>query len=74
VLAKALRVELEATLVDANGAVGDPASGASANSLRLRKANRARQAVLAMRRSGEIGDVAFHRLEEELDRMEMSAT
>jgi monovalent cation/hydrogen antiporter len=67
-------VELEATLVDENGAVGDPASGASVNSLRLRAANRARQAVLAMRRSGEIGDVAFHRLEEEIDRMEMSAT
>ena len=33
----------------------------------------ARQAVLAMRASDEIGDDAFHRIEEELDWLEMSA-
>jgi CPA1 family monovalent cation:H+ antiporter len=33
----------------------------------------ARQAVLAMRSNEEIGDDAFHRLEEELDWIEMSA-
>jgi monovalent cation/hydrogen antiporter len=32
----------------------------------------ARQAVLAMRASGEIGDDAFHRMEEELDWLEMA--
>jgi hypothetical protein len=40
----------------------------------LRRANPARQTVLAMRRSGEIGDVAFDRLEKTMDRIEMSAT
>jgi monovalent cation/hydrogen antiporter len=34
----------------------------------------ARQAILAMRKSGEIGDVAFRGLEEEMDRIELSAT
>ena len=33
----------------------------------------ARQAVLAMRASDEIGDDAFHQMEEELDWIEMSA-
>jgi CPA1 family monovalent cation:H+ antiporter len=32
----------------------------------------ARQAVLAMRATDEIGDDAFHRLEEELDWLEMA--
>ena len=32
----------------------------------------ARQAVLAMRASDEIGDDAFHQMEEELDWIEMS--
>jgi monovalent cation/hydrogen antiporter len=39
--------------------------------LRLRAVAAARQRLLALRRSGEIGDVAFHRVEEELDRTEM---
>ena len=73
-LAKALRVELEHALAHANEAAADAAVGASADSLRLRAVNAARQAVLAMRRSGEIGDAAFHRLEEEMDRVELSAT
>jgi CPA1 family monovalent cation:H+ antiporter len=32
----------------------------------------ARQAVLAMRANDEIGDDAFHQVEEELDRLEMA--
>lgn len=32
----------------------------------------ARQAVLAMRANGEIGDDAFHQIEEELDWLEMA--
>jgi monovalent cation/hydrogen antiporter len=40
----------------------------------LRIAAAARQAVLGMRNSGEIGDTAFHRLEEEIDRLELSAS
>jgi CPA1 family monovalent cation:H+ antiporter len=73
-LAKALRVELEEMLVHVNGPASDPGPGASADSLRFRAVNAARQAVLAMRRNGEIGDAAFHRLEEEMDRVELSAT
>jgi monovalent cation/hydrogen antiporter len=33
----------------------------------------ARRAILALRRNGEIGDDAFHRVEEEIDRIELSA-
>jgi CPA1 family monovalent cation:H+ antiporter len=33
----------------------------------------ARQAILAMRKSHEIGDDAFHEIEEELDWLEMTA-
>jgi hypothetical protein len=40
----------------------------------MRAIGAARRALLAMRSSGEIGDDAFHRLEEELDRIELSAT
>jgi len=39
----------------------------------LRAVNSARSALLGLRRSGEIGDAAFHRLEEEMDRIELSA-
>ena len=42
--------------------------------LRMHAVGAARRAILAMRKSGEIGDVAFHRLEEEMDRIELSAT
>ena len=72
-LAQALRVELEAALGQANGAGADGGGGAPGDRLRLRVASAARQAVLAMRNSGEIGDAAFHRLEEEIDRIELSA-
>jgi monovalent cation/hydrogen antiporter len=74
VVAKAIRVELQAALRQSNGGAADPGADLESDRLRLRIAAAARQAVLAMRNSGEIGDTAFHRLEEELDRLELSAT
>jgi CPA1 family monovalent cation:H+ antiporter len=41
--------------------------------LRRKAISAARQTALAMRRSGEIGDDAFHVLEEEFDWAELSA-
>jgi monovalent cation/hydrogen antiporter len=73
-LAEAIRVELQAGLLEANGDGGEPAGGAQADNLRLRTVTAARQVVLAMRNSGDIGDTAFHRLEEEIDRLELSVS
>jgi monovalent cation/hydrogen antiporter len=73
-LAAAFRVELEAALAQSDG-VGIPDGvDAPGDALRLRAVAAARRAVLAMRSTGEIGDDAFHRMEEELDRVELSAT
>jgi len=72
-LAEALRVELEAALARSH-ASPEEAADAPDGSLRMRAVGAARRAILAMRKSGEIGDVAFHRLEEEMDRIELSAT
>ena len=44
-----------------------------ADPLRRRAISAARHAILALRESGTIGDDAFHELEEELDRAELSA-
>ena len=70
-IAQALRLEFEAAIeqgaADQNGAAG----GSSADGVRLRAVAAARNAALAMRSSGEIGDDAFHRLEEEIDRIEL---
>jgi len=44
-----------------------------ADPLRRRAIRAARNAILALRESEEIGDDAFHQLEEELDRAELSA-
>jgi len=73
-LAEALRVELEDALVRANGQAAAADPDGSADGLRLRAVNSARSALLGLRRSGEIGDAAFHRLEEEMDRIELSAS
>lgn len=56
----------------------DPDGGISttelpADPLRRRAIGAARNALLALRNSEEIGDDAFHQLEEELDRAELSA-
>ena len=48
------------------------AASASHSTLHHRALRAARQAVLAMRASDEIGDDAFHRVEEELDWIEMA--
>jgi CPA1 family monovalent cation:H+ antiporter len=50
-----------------SAAAADPGAGDDA-----RAARAARQAVLSMRASDEIGDDAFHRMEEELDCLEMA--
>jgi CPA1 family monovalent cation:H+ antiporter len=53
---------------------GGVASGElPADPLRRRAIRAARQSILALRRSEEIGDDAFHQIEEELDRAELSA-
>lgn len=72
-IAEIVRQEFTALLADerADEDAGDAAR--SAHSELLHGAlQAARQAVLAMRASDEIGDDAFHRLEEELDRLEMA--
>ena len=71
-VAQALRVELEAALEEGTADQPGNASGSPADSVRLRAIAAARRAVLAMRSCGEIGDEAFHRLEEEIDRVELS--
>jgi hypothetical protein len=72
-LSDAIRVELQSALLDSNGATSSE-GGTSPTGLRLSAVGAARRALLAMRASGEIGDDAFHRLEEELDRLELSAS
>ncbi len=72
--AEILRLEYRAMLMRADD---DPDGGLSgelpADPLRRRAIAASRRAVLALRRSEEIGDDAFHLLEEELDRAELSA-
>jgi hypothetical protein len=65
-LAKAL----EAAHEQVNGKAADAGPGAAADGLRLRAVNAARHALFAMRRSGEIGDAAFHHLEAAMHRIE----
>jgi Na+/H+ antiporter len=68
--ADAVRRELGTYLA---GASADPGTGAAAQATLQRHAlQAARRAVLAMRASDEIGDDAFHRIEEELDWLEMA--
>jgi monovalent cation/hydrogen antiporter len=72
-VADLVRREFSAHLAS-EGAESDGSEAMSAAHGALRRAvlQSARQAVLAMRASGEIGDDAFHRLEEELDWLEMA--
>src|SRR4051794_25274833 len=68
--AEAVRQEFVAPLGSVDG---DAENKRSTHSSLPREAlHAARQAVLAMRASDEIGDDAFHRMEEELDWIEMS--
>jgi len=73
--AEILRLEYRALLLRAEG---DPDHGVSsrelpADPLRRRAIAAARRTILALRTSEEIGDDAFHRLEEEFDFAELSA-
>jgi Na+/H+ antiporter len=71
-VAKALRHELKASLANAPSD-GKANRTQSAHEETRRAALRAaREAILAMRASDEIGDDAFHRIEEELDWLEMA--
>ncbi len=59
-------------------AKGDPDGGLAtgelpADPLRRRAIGAARRSILTLRQSEEIGDDAFHQLEEELDWAELSA-
>ena len=73
--AEILRLEYGAMLLRAEGtADGSVSSGElPADPLRRRAISAARRSLLALRRSGGIGDDAFHQLEEEFDRAELSA-
>src|SRR6266704_3636366 len=73
--AEILRLEYRALLL---GAEGDPDRGVAtgelpADPLRRRAIGAARRSLLGLRQSEEIGDDAFHRLEEEFDWAELSA-
>jgi CPA1 family monovalent cation:H+ antiporter len=73
--AEILRLEYRALLMRAEA---DPARGVAtgelpADPLRRRAIAAARRAILRLRESEEIGDDAFHQLEEELDWAELSA-
>jgi monovalent cation/hydrogen antiporter len=73
--AEILRLEYRALLLRAEG---DPEGGVAsgelpADPLRRRAIGAARQAILRLRGSEDIGDDAFHRLEEEFDWAELSA-
>ena len=61
-----LRAETEPEL-------GIASSELPADPLRRRAIGAAREALLKMRQLEEIGDDAFHQVEEELDRAELSA-
>jgi CPA1 family monovalent cation:H+ antiporter len=68
-VAKAVREEFTAHLSDQGG--GDAAHSGH-NEMHQVALDAARRAVLAMRAAHEIGDDAFHRIEEELDWLEMA--
>jgi CPA1 family monovalent cation:H+ antiporter len=74
-VADAVREEFTAHLAaagDADGEEGSATRGVHGD-VHREAVQAARQAVLAMRASDEIGDDAFHRMEEELDWLEMAA-
>jgi CPA1 family monovalent cation:H+ antiporter len=72
-IAEAVRQEFIAHLGSTDANPGEGGARRSAhNDIHRRALQAARQTVLAMRASDEIGDDAFHQLEEELDWIEMS--
>ncbi len=72
-VAEAVRLEFTAHLGAADAGPEDSNARRFAHSdIHHRALQAARQAILAMRASDEIGDDAFHQLEEELDWIEMA--
>jgi NhaP-type Na+/H+ or K+/H+ antiporter len=73
--AEILRLEYRAVLLRAetDPELGIASSELPADPLRRRAIGAAREALLRMRRLEEIGDDAFHQVEEELDRAELGA-
>jgi len=72
-VADAVRREFTAHLADERAKAGAGETPLAAHGALHRGAlEAARQAVLAMRASDEIGDDAFHQIEEELDWLEMA--
>ena len=73
--AEILRLEYRAVLLRAETEpeIGIATSELPADPLRRRAIGAAREALLRMRQFEEIGDDAFHQVEEELDRAELSA-
>jgi len=73
-LATSVREEFTAHLAAAGAEPGaDDDSRAAHSDIHTEAVRAARRAVLAMRASDEIGDDAFHRMEEELDWLEMAS-
>jgi len=70
--AEAVRREFKAHLHAVHGTERANAPPSAHAELHNQALNAARQAVIAMRESDEIGDDAFHRIEEDLDWMEMA--
>jgi CPA1 family monovalent cation:H+ antiporter len=70
-VAEAVRHEFTAHLAPERASAGHASSSAYLDLHRV-ALTAARQEVLAMRASGEIGDDAFHQIEEELDWLEMA--
>ena len=70
-IADAVRHELKAHLASETTSAAGHARRADHNDFHRDALAAARQAVLAMRASNEIGDDAFHQLEEQLDWLEM---
>jgi len=68
-----VRKEFKARLMSETGAANPAAAWRTAHGeIRQRAMQAARTTILAMRASSEIGDDAFHRIEEELDWFEMA--
>jgi CPA1 family monovalent cation:H+ antiporter len=68
----AIRQELSARLGSERSAAGGNGAQSLHDATRRRALQAARKAILDMRGSEEIGDDAFHQMEEELDWLEMA--
>ncbi len=71
--AEILRLEYRAVLMQADDGGGVASGELPADPLRRRAIDAARKSIFDLRASEVIGDDAFHRIEEELDRAELSA-